>query len=164
MEATGATSPWYTFTTAAADSAPMDFLYFGDAQNGLDTEWKISANAARAAVPNAKLVLHGGDQINHADEDSEWHDWFASQGDLPATTATIAALGNHELSGDITAQAYRAHFTNPNNAPSPSIPAPSSRTTREFASSPSPPTASPSASSEPSSSAPWKPTRTSGQW
>ena len=119
VEATGATSPWYTFTTAAADSAPMDFLYFGDAQNGLDTEWKISANTARAAVPNAKLVLHGGDQINHADEDSEWHDWFASQGDLPATTATIAALGNHELSGDITAQAYRAHFTNPDNGPFP---------------------------------------------
>lgn len=113
----GNAGPWDSFRTAAADAQNFDFLYFGDAQNGLTEEAKLSAQAAYSAVPDAALAVHTGDQINNADDDEQWGQWFEAQGAAARTTPMLTALGNHELKGDPLAKNFQNHFTNPTNGP-----------------------------------------------
>lgn len=121
--AEGRWTPWRTFTTADADgSRPWRWLAFGDAQNGLDEEWPVHVRRAYDAVPDARLVLHAGDLVNHPTHDVEWGDWFAAQGDVPATRNVLATPGNHEFlydlgSVDLTGRAYRDHLRFPGNGP-----------------------------------------------
>lgn len=110
------TGQWRTFATAAA-SGPMDIIFWGDAQNGLADEWAASAQAAIAGVPNASLMLQSGDMIDQAHSDEEWGQWYRSMGDAAATTPLLTALGNHELTIDPAATAFRNHFTHPANGP-----------------------------------------------
>lgn len=109
--------PWRSFTTAPADPGPMDMIFWGDAQNGLDDEWVTSATAALEGVPDASLLLQAGDMVNSANLDAEWGQWYGALRDAPAQIPMLTALGNHELSGDVTARAFRNHFTHPANGP-----------------------------------------------
>ena len=114
----GKTGPWHTVTTASKGyTSPFDLIYFGDAQVGLTKEWPVTAAAATSAVPDAQLILSGGDQIDSAHDDREWGDWYRGFGGAVKQTPLVTALGNHELSVDPLAQAYRNHVTNPGNGP-----------------------------------------------
>ncbi|MDO5030060.1 MAG: metallophosphoesterase family protein [Corynebacterium sp.] len=115
--ADGNAGPWDSFRTAAADAQHFNFVYFGDAQNGLTEEAKLSAQAAYSAVPDAALAVHTGDQINNADDDEQWGQWFEAQGATARTTPMLTALGNHELMGDPPAKNFQNHFTHPDNGP-----------------------------------------------
>ena len=117
ITADGAAGPWEEFRTAASNAERFNFIYFGDAQNGLDKEAKISAQAAFTAVPDAALVVHTGDQINNANDDEQWGQWFDAQGPTARNTPMLTALGNHELMGDVLATNFQNHFTNPTNGP-----------------------------------------------
>lgn len=117
ITADGASGPWDTFRTAAAAPQDFDFIYFGDAQNGLTEEAKISARAAYNAVPNAALAVHTGDQINDADDDEQWDQWFEAQGPSARKMPMLTALGNHELKGDPLAKNFQNHHTHPANGP-----------------------------------------------
>lgn len=117
ITANGASGPWDTFRTAAAAPQDFDFIYFGDAQNGLTEEAKISAQAAYNAVPNAALAVHTGDQINDADDDEQWNQWFEAQGPTARTMPMLTALGNHELKGDPLAKNFQNHYTHSTNGP-----------------------------------------------
>lgn len=114
-------SEWHTFTSADATldagDDPWTFLYFGDAQNGLDDQWPPVVDAAFAAYPDAELTVHAGDQINDAHDDVQWGQWFAGLGDHLAETQTVTTLGNHELTIDPGASQYRAHYEYPHNGP-----------------------------------------------
>lgn len=107
---------WRTFATAGG-SGPVDMIFWGDAQNGLADEWVAGARAAIEAVPEASLMLQSGDMIDQAHEDPEWRDWYRAMGDAAATTPMLTALGNHELTIDPAATAFRNHFTHPANGP-----------------------------------------------
>jgi hypothetical protein len=116
-------SPWRTFTTADPDpDRPWRWLAVGDAQNGLDAEWADNMRRARAAVPDAGLVVHAGDQVNRPTFDKDWGDWFAGLGETAATTNHLTVPGNHEYSYDLDsvdlgASNYLAHFpVEPNGA------------------------------------------------
>jgi hypothetical protein len=110
-------SPWAEVRTATGESDPFTFLYFGDAQNGLGDLWPPVVAAATAAEPQARLSLHEGDQINEADNDAEWGQWFRGLDGLSASTLTLTSPGNHEYSGDQLITAYRAHYEYPLNGP-----------------------------------------------
>lgn len=72
-------SVWRTFTTAAADGdRRWRWMYVGDAQNGLHDRWPAHLRRALSRVPDAKLILHAGDLVNHPTHDVEWGDWFAA--------------------------------------------------------------------------------------
>lgn len=119
VTADGHEGPWHTFTTASDGfSGAHDVVYYGDAQNGLDHEWPISTSAARAAVPNPELILNGGDLIDINIRDGEWGSWYAGLESDIVETPILTALGNHELTPDVTGSQYRNHFTNPENGPS----------------------------------------------
>lgn len=142
IDANGSATDWFHFTTptainptntdtptastartgegsagkASTGNKPFEFLYFGDAQEGLDKEWKVTADTAFHSTPGAQLVLHGGDMVN-VHSDKEWSDFFASQGNIPGQVPTLAALGNHELMFDPNGNSFRNHFTLPENGP-----------------------------------------------
>lgn len=110
-------SPWAEVRTATGGSDPFTFLYFGDAQNGLSDLWPPVVAAAAAGEPDARLTLHEGDQINNADNDAEWGEWFRGLDGLLASTLTLTSPGNHEYSGDQLITGYRAHYEYPLNGP-----------------------------------------------
>ena len=103
--------------TAAEGSEPFTFLYFGDAQNGLTDRWPPVVRRALRGEPDARLTLHEGDQINEADNDPEWGDWFRGAERLLTSTLTLTSPGNHEYSGDQFITGYRAHYEYPLNGP-----------------------------------------------
>jgi len=117
-------SPWRSFQTTTSDGGgPWRWLYVGDAQNGLDREWPVNMGRALAAVPDAQLILHAGDQVNRPTYDKDWGDWFAGLGEAAATRNHLAVAGNHEYSYDLdsvdlSATNFRAHFPFEPNGPS----------------------------------------------
>ncbi|WP_183096006.1 purple acid phosphatase family protein [Nocardioides stalactiti] len=113
-------SGWHRFRTAARSGAPVEpwtFLYFGDAQISLDDVWPATVELALARHPGAALSLHAGDLVNDADQDDQWHAWFAGAGPLASDKLVVASPGNHEYHGDDLLQQYRAHFGMPDNGP-----------------------------------------------
>ncbi|MGC4234990.1 MAG: metallophosphoesterase family protein [Niabella sp.] len=74
----------------------INLLYFGDAQNGIyDYASKFYKQSFKAS-PDADLVIHAGDLINHANNDYEWAEWHAATGIVNQTIPVLAAPGNHE--------------------------------------------------------------------
>lgn len=116
------TSDWLSFRTAKAAVEPFDFLYFGDAQEGIDTVWPATLKAAHKAVPDARLSLFAGDLINVATSETEWRNWFNAVGTegKGASTQMLAAMGNHEIGGDALAPVFRDSFEYDPDGPRPS--------------------------------------------
>ncbi|NED99772.1 GH92 family glycosyl hydrolase [Phytoactinopolyspora halotolerans] len=92
-------SAWYSFTTASAEAEPFTFLYFGDAQEGIDSVWHHTVDAAVEAHPDAELALFAGDLVNNGSSDREWTDWFAGVEGVVESINALAVLGNHEIGG-----------------------------------------------------------------
>lgn len=113
-------SDWYEFTTASAEPDPFTFLYFGDAQEGLDSVWHQTMNAATTAHPDAELGLFSGDLVNTSSNDSEWTDWFEGVKGFAEHANVIAGTGNHEYWGDPFTDGFRDSFTYDGNGPVPS--------------------------------------------
>ena len=114
----GRWSDWHGFTTASPSATDFSFLYYGDAQQGLDTTWPRVVRAAEARVPQAAGSVHAGDLVNNADREVQWEGWFAGMGDTAASTQVLAAPGNHEYLGDPLMRAWKASFEYPRNQPS----------------------------------------------
>jgi acid phosphatase type 7 len=89
-------SEWFQFTTRPTTFEPFSFIYLGDAQNNISSKWSRVIRAAYADAPHSAFIVHAGDLINHANEDSQWAEWFAGGSFIHATIPTIATLGNHE--------------------------------------------------------------------
>ncbi|GAA4283340.1 hypothetical protein GCM10022261_08710 [Brevibacterium daeguense] len=106
---------WHSFTTAASDAEPFEFLYFGDAQEGLDDEWPPVIRAGFEYAPDAALSLHSGDLVNYANIQSEWDDWFAALGEDAAGRLVMPVPGNHETYVDLDMSHFRQNFTLPRN-------------------------------------------------
>ena len=115
-------SEWFQFQTAAADSKPFSFIYFGDAQNDIRSMWSRVIRSAWRDAPRAAFMLHAGDLINTAETDSEWGEWFGAGGWLNGMVPSIPVAGNHEQAKmpDGTRQLsrhWRPQFTLPENGP-----------------------------------------------
>ncbi len=113
----GGWSPWHEFSTADPDQEDFTFLYFGDAQVGLDTTWPRVVAAADARAPDAVGAVHAGDLINNADVDAQWENWFTGLGSTAATSNVFAVPGNHEHLGDSLLRVWRTTFEFPRNSP-----------------------------------------------
>lgn len=113
----GAWSPWRTFETADPTEKEFSYLYYGDAQIGLDSTWPKVVDAALRTAPDAVGSVHAGDLIDTASNDTQWENWFAGMETAAATTNVFAAPGNHEYSGDKLMTAWKAHFEYPHNNP-----------------------------------------------
>ncbi len=113
-------SGWFSFTTASAGADPFTFLYFGDAQEGIDSVWHQTVDAAVAAHPDAELGLYAGDLVNTATIEQEWTDWFAGVEGVGDRTNVLTTLGNHEIGGQPRIETYTDSFEYDANGPVPS--------------------------------------------
>ncbi|WP_170252530.1 purple acid phosphatase family protein [Adhaeribacter aerolatus] len=89
-------SEWFQFRTASQEPEPFSFIYFGDVQNQVLSQWSRVIRAAYAEMPKAKFMLYVGDLINHPEDDTEWQEWFTAGSFIHATIPSILVAGNHE--------------------------------------------------------------------
>ena len=113
----GSWSDWQEFTTADPNATDFQFVYYGDAQIGLDSTWPSVVKQAEANAPRSIGSVHAGDLINTSSNETEWTNWFKGMKDSAATTNVMAAPGNHEYSGDKKLAAWKANFEYPHNNP-----------------------------------------------
>lgn len=91
----GAT-PWRSFTTAGPASAPVTFLEFGDTQIKNAGVPEAIIDAATRRYPQARLLLHAGDVVNHPWVDREWSDLHRALSPSGQSKNWMIAMGNHE--------------------------------------------------------------------
>ena len=110
----GAWSATYTFKTQKFDGA-FNFLFFGDPQIGSSGNvpkdgagWEDTLNVSLAANPDTELLVSGGDQVETANTESQWTEFFKS--DKLRQYPWSATIGNHDVGG----RAYDQHFWTPN--------------------------------------------------
>ncbi|PRB03506.1 metallophosphoesterase [Microbacterium sp. MYb72] len=114
----GSWSDWFEFRTADPKATDFQFIYYGDAQIGLDTTWPSVVKQAEANAPRSIGSVHAGDLINTSSNENEWLNWFKGMKDSAVRTNVMAAPGNHEYSGDKLLTAWKANFEYPHNNPS----------------------------------------------
>ncbi|MGH8776525.1 MAG: fibronectin type III domain-containing protein [Jiangellaceae bacterium] len=110
-------SDWTEFTTAADTNEPFTFVYVGDAQTGLRTDWAALVERAVADEPAARVWLHAGDLVNDPDSDAEWGAWFDGAAPAARTAVMLAAAGNHDQDGSRVSRHWRPQFVFPANGP-----------------------------------------------
>lgn len=93
--APGKWSPWRQLRTAPA-AGPLQFLFFGDAQNGIRSHVTRVFDTAAEVAPRARFAIHGGDLVNTAMYDQEWAQWFESLGRTHLTRPALPVAGNHD--------------------------------------------------------------------
>ena len=107
-------SSGYSFKTGAFGNGNFQFLFFGDPQIGSSGDavadgqgWKFAMDQTKIQSPKAELYVSGGDQVNTANNETEWNNFL-----LPDELRSIpwaATIGNHDNGGI----AYDQHFALP---------------------------------------------------
>ncbi|WP_084469953.1 metallophosphoesterase [Jiangella gansuensis] len=110
-------SEWIDFTTAAEGFEPFSFIYYGDAQNYLDSALPRVFRQAFADRPTARVIVNAGDLIDHANSEEQWGQWHAADGFINSQVVNISTPGNHEYSGGQLSTFWRPQFPNPKNGP-----------------------------------------------
>ncbi|NJK83124.1 MAG: metallophosphoesterase family protein [Saprospiraceae bacterium] len=115
-------SEWFEFKTASDMAKPVSFLYLGDAQNDLKSQWSRAIRGAYSKMPKADFIIHAGDLIDHANSDHEWGEWFYAAGWMYGMMPSVATPGNHEYYRDEQRKSFLSKhweptFTFPNNGP-----------------------------------------------
>lgn len=107
-------SATYAFKTQDFEG-DYDFLFFGDPQIGSSGDlaqdqagWQDTVDIATAANPNAELLVSGGDQVESANNESQWNSFLAP--DKLRQYPWAATIGNHDVGG----KAYEQHLYTPN--------------------------------------------------
>ena len=90
-------SEWTQFKTANNKYSPTQFVYFGDAQNDILSNWSRVIRMAYQTAPNASFVIHAGDLVDTAHRDYEWAQWFKAGGFIHSQWTAIPVVGNHEF-------------------------------------------------------------------
>ncbi|WP_449281374.1 fibronectin type III domain-containing protein [Leucobacter sp.] len=114
----GSWSEWVEFTTADPSATDFQFVYYGDAQIGLDTTWPEVVRQAEERATRSVGSVHAGDLIDTGSNDTQWRNWFTGMEKSATRTNVMAAPGNHEYSGDKLLASWKAHFEYPLNQPS----------------------------------------------
>jgi len=90
-------SEWIQFRTAKENNGKTEFVYFGDAQNNVLSDWSRVIRMAYQTAPNSSFVIHAGDLINDGHRDYEWAEWYKAGGFIHSQWTAIPVLGNHEF-------------------------------------------------------------------
>ncbi|SEF88598.1 3',5'-cyclic AMP phosphodiesterase CpdA [Nonomuraea solani] len=109
-------SAWTDFTTAAAGFEPFSFIYYGDAQNYLDSAVPRVFRQAFGDRPQAKMIVNAGDLIDSANSEEQWGQWFKAAGFIDGQVNNVSIPGNHEYSGGLSTF-WRPQFPYPDNGP-----------------------------------------------
>ena len=118
-------SEWNIFRTTAATTQPFQFVYFGDVQRGIFSEWSALVRQAFAKAPNALFHLYAGDLVQRGKHDNEWGEFFDALGWVARTIPIVPVPGNHDASQEILRPdssrtidpLFLIHFALPQNGP-----------------------------------------------
>lgn len=90
-------SPWQRIKTSAeTPSDDFEFLYFGDAQNGIYSHWPLVLKRAWQQSPKAEFAIYAGDLVNEGANDHQWSNWFNAGQFIHSMLPAIVVPGNHE--------------------------------------------------------------------
>ncbi|MEO3808562.1 metallophosphoesterase family protein [Sphaerisporangium sp. B11E5] len=109
-------SEWNDFTTAASELKPFSFIYYGDAQNYIDSAVPRVFRQAFAERPQAKMIVNAGDLIDSANSEEQWGQWYKAGGFIDSQVNNISIPGNHEYSSGLSTF-WRPQFPYPDNGP-----------------------------------------------
>ncbi|GAB2887749.1 purple acid phosphatase family protein [Streptomyces mayteni] len=110
-------SEWVDFTTAAEGIEPFSFIYYGDAQNYIDSAVPRVFRQAFADRPEARMVVNAGDLVNSPNSEEEWGQWHQADGFIDAQVNNFSVPGNHEYSSGRLSAFWRPQFPYPDNGP-----------------------------------------------
>ncbi len=110
-------SEWFEFRTPSLNNEPFSFIYFGDPQIGLKSEWPRVIRKAFQQCPDCRFMLYAGDLINRSGRDSEWDEWFKTSSFLCAMVPQVMTPGNHDYASAKLDSHWNSQFTQPNNGP-----------------------------------------------
>ena len=110
-------SEWFQFKTASNNGSEFSFIYFGDPQTSLKSEWSRVIRKAFQESPKSGFMFYAGDLINRAGRDIEWQGWFDAGSFIYATIPQIMTPGNHDYQDLILDPHWNSQFTLPRNGP-----------------------------------------------
>ncbi len=110
-------SEWFEFQTPTNEDEKFSFIYMGDPQTDLKSQWSRVVRAAYKHEPNSGFILYCGDLINRAGRDTEWHEWFHAGSFIYSTIPQVMTPGNHEYRRMVLDPHWNAQFTLPANGP-----------------------------------------------
>ncbi len=109
-------SETYRFETAPKDADTFEFVYLGDAQNGL-REWAKIMQAAASRHPEADFFAIAGDLVDGGEYRDEWDLFFAGSAGVLESRQLVPVVGNHETSLWHGPRMYLEMFDLPRNGP-----------------------------------------------
>jgi len=101
-------STWSSFTMGSGSGA-FTFINLTDTQAKDEAENQLSARTiktARATIPEANFMIHGGDFVEKGGEEKLWKDMINMASDVFSNITLVPVVGNH----DATSYAYIDHF------------------------------------------------------
>ncbi|SNT15037.1 3',5'-cyclic AMP phosphodiesterase CpdA [Micrococcales bacterium KH10] len=108
----------YSFRTQGFGD-DYSFIFVGDPQIGASgnvqndrTGWVNTLNTAQAAFPDSHFIFSAGDQVEHANNESQYDAFLAPE--QLRSVPLVPVNGNH----DVGSKAYEQHFNQPNWDPS----------------------------------------------
>ncbi|MCK3682825.1 metallophosphoesterase family protein [Maribellus sp. YY47] len=110
-------SEWIEFETAGLASDPITFIYFGDVQANIKSQWSRVIRKAFSTAPDVDFLYYAGDLINHTHSEEEWKQWFEAGSFIHASIPSMMTPGNHEYDSTALDNHWRAQFTLPENGP-----------------------------------------------
>ncbi|NQU33584.1 MAG: metallophosphoesterase family protein [Bacteroidetes bacterium] len=110
-------SEWLEFSTPNTDNDEFSFIYFGDPQNDIKSQWSRIIRKAYQYNPNCSFMLYAGDIINNAGSDIQWDEWFKAGSFIYGMVPQFLTPGNHDYDGLTLDPHWNAQFTQPHNGP-----------------------------------------------
>ena len=110
-------SEWLEFKMPKRDKSKFSFIYFGDPQTNIKSEWSRVIRKAYNYSPDCSFMLYGGDIINRAGRDLEWEEWFTAGSYIYGMVPQVLTPGNHDYDGLIIDSHWKHQFTQPSNGP-----------------------------------------------
>lgn len=110
-------SEWFEFSMPSIDESKFSFIYFGDPQTDIRSEWSRVIRASYNYNPDCAFMLYGGDIINRAGRDVEWQEWFEAGSYLYGMVPQVLTPGNHDYEGFKLDPHWEYQFTQPDNGP-----------------------------------------------
>lgn len=109
-------SEWLEFATADKDNK-VSFIYFGDPQTDIKSQWSRIVRKAYGYNPNCDFMLYAGDIINHAGSDIQWDEWFKAGSFIFGSIPQVLTPGNHDYDELVLDPHWNAQFTQTDNGP-----------------------------------------------
>ena len=110
-------SEWFQVQLPPAGNKKISFLYFGDPQTGLKSEWSRIVRKGWQQNPDCSFILYAGDLINRAGRDVEWEEWFDAGAFIFQMVPQVMTPGNHDYQDLAPARFWNSQFSQPSNGP-----------------------------------------------